>query len=46
MFGDLIAADLGWSAEIVYGGFAAALLVMGFVSPLVGPSSIAKGGVR
>jgi len=36
VFGDLILADLGWSRTLVYGGFSVALLVMGFVSPLVG----------
>ncbi|TXH35950.1 MAG: MFS transporter [Rhodospirillaceae bacterium] len=35
-FGDLMAADLGWSQSLVYGGFSLALLVMGLVSPLVG----------
>ncbi len=34
--GELIAADLGWSRSLVYGGFSAALLVMGLSSPLVG----------
>ena len=34
--GELIAADLGWSRSAVYGGFSAALLVMGLASPLVG----------
>ncbi len=36
VFGDLIMADLGWSRTLVYGGFSAALLTMGLVSPLVG----------
>jgi MFS family permease len=34
--GELIAADLGWSRSLVYGGFSVALLVMGVASPLVG----------
>ncbi len=34
--GELIAADLGWSRSLVYGGFSASLLVMGLCSPLVG----------
>ena len=34
--GELIAADLGWSRSLVYGGFSMALLVMGVSSPLVG----------
>jgi hypothetical protein len=32
-FGEQIAADLGWRGDIVYGGFAASLLVMGVTSP-------------
>lgn len=35
-FGDDIAADLGWSREAVYGGFSAALLVMGLTSGTIG----------
>ncbi len=34
--GELMAADFGWSRSLVYGGFSAALLVMGLSSPLVG----------
>ena len=34
--GELMAADLGWSRSLVYGGFSASLLVMGLSSPLVG----------
>jgi MFS family permease len=34
--GELMAADLGWSRSLVYGGFSIALLVMGLCSPLVG----------
>ena len=35
-FGSVIAAELGWSRDLVYGGFSAALLVMGFASPYTG----------
>jgi len=35
-FGELISADLGWSGTAVYGGFSAALAVMGLTSPLTG----------
>lgn len=43
-FGDLIAADLGWSREVVHGGFSAALLVMGLSSPLAGSLIDRRGG--
>ncbi|MEY9493852.1 putative MFS family arabinose efflux permease [Bradyrhizobium elkanii] len=43
-FGEQIAADLGWSRDIVYGGFAAALLVMGVTSPLAGRWVDRSGG--
>jgi hypothetical protein len=43
-FGDLIAADLGWSPSLVYGGFSAALVVMGLSSPLVGRVIDRHGG--
>ena len=43
-FGALIAADLGWGAAIVHGGFSAALLVMGVASPLVGRLIDRHGG--
>ncbi|AUC96580.1 MFS transporter [Bradyrhizobium sp. SK17] len=43
-FGEQIAADLGWSRDIVYGGFAAALLVMGVTSPLAGRWVDSRGG--
>lgn len=46
VFGDLIAADLGWSREIVHGGFSAALLVMGLGSPLAGSLIDRHGGRR
>lgn len=45
-FGDLIAADLGWSREVVHGGFSAALLVMGISSPLAGGLIDRHGGRR
>jgi MFS family permease len=35
-FGGVIGADLGWSRDLVYGGYSVALLVMGFASPLTG----------
>ncbi|MDN7227085.1 MFS transporter [Planococcus sp. N064] len=35
-FGEVIADDLGWSSTLVYGGFSAALAVMGLTSPLTG----------
>lgn len=44
MFGELIAADLGWSRTRVYGGFSLALLAMGLVSPLVGRHIDRHGG--
>lgn len=44
VFGGLIAADFGWSSEIVYGGFAAALLVMGLTSPVIGRLIDQNGG--
>lgn len=43
-FGDRIAADLGWSPSVVYGGFSAALVVMGLSSPLVGRAIDRHGG--
>src|SRR5262249_35554718 len=43
-FGDLIIADLGWSRSVVHGGFSAALVVMGLVSPLAGRSIDRYGG--
>lgn len=45
-FGDLIATGLGWSDEIVYGGFSFALLVMGLSSSLVGRLIDRHGGRR
>jgi MFS family permease len=46
VFGELIVADLGWSQTVVYGGFSAALLVMGLASPLVGRLIDRQGGAR
>ncbi|MBR1162248.1 MFS transporter [Bradyrhizobium elkanii] len=43
-FGEQIAADLSWSRDIVYGGFAAALLVMGVTSPFAGRWVDRSGG--
>ena len=46
VFGELIAADLGWSRTLVYGGFSIALLAMGIASPLVGRLIDRLGGAR
>jgi MFS family permease len=46
VFGERIVADLGWSRTVVYGGFSAALLVMGLASPLVGRLIDRQGGAR
>ncbi|MBP0578686.1 MFS transporter [Labrys sp. LIt4] len=43
-FGERMAVELGWSRDIVYGGFAVALLVMGLVSPLCGRLIDRHGG--
>jgi predicted MFS family arabinose efflux permease len=43
-FGGVIAADLGWSRDLVYGGYSVALLVMGFASPLTGRLIDRHGG--
>ncbi|VIO72385.1 Multidrug resistance protein MdtL [Bradyrhizobium ivorense] len=43
-FGEQIGAELGWSRDIVYGGFAVALLVMGVASPLAGKWVDRRGG--
>jgi len=43
-FGEQIGADLGWNRDVVYGGFAVALLVMGLTSPLVGRLVDRRGG--
>lgn len=44
VFGKLMAADLGWSQPLVYGGFSAALVVMGISSPVVGRTIDRWGG--
>jgi MFS family permease len=46
VFGEPIAADLGWSRTLVSGGFSVALLVMGVASPLVGRLIDRLGGAR
>lgn len=46
VFGEAIAADLGWSRTRVYGGFSLALLVMGLASPAVGRAIDRLGGGR
>jgi predicted MFS family arabinose efflux permease len=43
-FGDRMASDLGWSHSVVYGGFTAALVVMGLTSPLIGRTIDRVGG--
>jgi MFS family permease len=43
-FGDRMASDLGWSHSVVYGGFTAALVVMGLTSPLIGRTIDRIGG--
>lgn len=43
-FGDAIGADLGWSRDVVYGGFSAALLVMALASRLAGRMIDRHGG--
>ncbi len=42
--GDDIVADTGWSGTLVYGGFSAALVVMGLCSPLIGRIIDRQGG--
>ena len=44
LFGELIAADMGWSRSAVFGGFSAALVVMGATSPLIGRLIDERGG--
>ncbi len=43
-FGEVMAADLGFSRGLIYGGFSVALLVMGLSSPLVGALIDRHGG--
>ncbi|MGK7378016.1 MFS transporter [Planococcus sp. 1R117A] len=35
-FGEVISGDLNWSRTLVFGGFSAALVIMGLTSPLTG----------
>lgn len=44
LFGEPIAADMGWSRSAVFGGFSAALVVMGATSPLIGRLIDERGG--
>jgi predicted MFS family arabinose efflux permease len=44
VFGERIARDLGWSQTLVFGGFSAALIVMGLVSAPVGRLIDRHGG--
>jgi MFS family permease len=46
IFGEPIAAEMGWSRPLVYGGFSAALVVMGLSSPLTGGFIDRYGGKR
>ncbi|WP_299615270.1 MFS transporter [Pelagibius sp.] len=46
VFGERIGAELGWSRALVFGGFSAALVVMGLVSPAVGTLIDRFGGGR
>lgn len=46
VFGGEIGAEFGWSRDIVYGGFAAALAVMGLTSAPIGRLIDRQGGRR
>ena len=46
IFGEPIAAEMHWSRPLVYGGFSAALVVMGLTSPLTGSFIDRYGGRR
>lgn len=46
IFGEMIAAEMNWSRPLVYGGFSAALVVMGLTSPLTGSVIDRHGGKR
>jgi MFS family permease len=46
IFGEAIAAEMNWSRPLVYGGFSAALVVMGLTSPLTGSLIDRYGGRR
>jgi len=43
-FGEMMTAELGWRPSLIHGGFSAALLVMGAVSPWVGRLIERHGG--
>jgi len=43
-FGERIVVELGWTRNVVYGGFSLALLVMGVISPVAGRLIDAYGG--
>jgi predicted MFS family arabinose efflux permease len=45
-FGDAMTADLGWSRDVIFGGFSAALLTMALVSPVAGRWIDRHGGRR
>lgn len=44
VFGEPIAQETGWSLPLVHGGFSAAIVVMGLVSPFVGRAIDRHGG--
>lgn len=44
IFGERIGRENGWSGTIVYGGFSAALITMGAVSPVIGRAVDRHGG--
>jgi MFS family permease len=44
VFGEAIAAEFGWGRDVVYGGFALSLLVMGLASPMSGQLIDRLGG--
>lgn len=46
VFGPLIATDLGWSDAVIYGGFSAAIVIMGITSPFIGRLIDRHGGRR
>jgi MFS family permease len=46
IFGPAMERDLGWPAPWIYGGFSAALFVMGVVSPWAGRAVDRHGGTR
>ncbi|MBZ6392076.1 MFS transporter [Pantoea dispersa] len=44
VFGTAIMADTGWSSVLTFSGLTIAMLVMGFISPLIGPLMARTGG--